>query len=414
MVAFQGPDSAPGPGWRRDEPGEAEVSGDHRGAAAAGGDRGVDPGPDDLRPAAADRGAVRGPAAPCPTAARAAGRRSPGRRPGSRRWSWRPASSRSASPRASGWRSCCRTGPSTCWPTSARCTPAGVPVTFYATLAAEQVGFVAGDCDARIAVLDGADQLARWAPVLDELPGLAKVIVLDAAACPAGDQYLTWDDFAALGRERLAASPDEVTARVAAITPGRPGDPAVHLGHHGQPQGRPASPTAACCYEVGDGTARREHRHRRALGLLPAAGAHRRADVQHLHPAVGTRGHVHFCPDAKQLVGGGRRGPADRVLRRAAGLGEDPGRHPGAARRRAGRGQAGRRGAGHGHRPALRGELPVRPDHPARAGRGVPRRPTRRCWARSARCSGWARPRSCPARRRRCRPTWPRSSPGSA
>ncbi len=32
----------------------------------------------------------------------------------------------------------------------------GVPVTFYATLAAEQVAFVAGDCAARIAVLDGA------------------------------------------------------------------------------------------------------------------------------------------------------------------------------------------------------------------------------------------------------------------
>ncbi len=31
----------------------------------------------------------------------------------------------------------------------------GVPVTFYATLAADQIGYVAGDCDARIAVLDG-------------------------------------------------------------------------------------------------------------------------------------------------------------------------------------------------------------------------------------------------------------------
>ena len=77
----------------------------------------------------------------------------------------------------------------------------GIPVTFYATLAADQVGFVAGDCDARIAVLDGADQLARWAPVLGRLPGLAKIIVRDAGACPAGDQYLSWADFAALGRD---------------------------------------------------------------------------------------------------------------------------------------------------------------------------------------------------------------------
>ncbi len=38
----------------------------------------------------------------------------------------------------------------------------GVPVTFYPTLAADQVGYIAGDCDARIAVLDGAGELARW------------------------------------------------------------------------------------------------------------------------------------------------------------------------------------------------------------------------------------------------------------
>ena len=86
----------------------------------------------------------------------------------------------------------------------------GIPVTFYATLAAEQVGFVAGDCDARIAVLDGADQLARWAPVLDQLPGLAKIIVLDGAACPPGELYLPWADFVALGRDRLASLAAEV------------------------------------------------------------------------------------------------------------------------------------------------------------------------------------------------------------
>src|SRR6516225_10622057 len=38
----------------------------------------------------------------------------------------------------------------------------GTPVTFYATLAAEQIAYVAGDCDARIAVLDGAAELGRW------------------------------------------------------------------------------------------------------------------------------------------------------------------------------------------------------------------------------------------------------------
>jgi long-chain acyl-CoA synthetase len=77
-----------------------------------------------------------------------------------------------------------------------------------------------------MAVLDGAAELARWQPVLDRLPGLATIIVLDPSACPAGGRYLTWDRLVAMGRDRLAADPGEITARVAAI---RPSDPLALL-----------------------------------------------------------------------------------------------------------------------------------------------------------------------------------------
>jgi len=50
----------------------------------------------------------------------------------------------------------------------------GVGVTLYPTLAPEQVAYVVGDCDARVAVLDGVDQLDRWQPVPDHLPGIRK------------------------------------------------------------------------------------------------------------------------------------------------------------------------------------------------------------------------------------------------
>ena len=39
----------------------------------------------------------------------------------------------------------------------------GIPVTFYATLAPDQITYVASDCGVRLAVLDGASELARWA-----------------------------------------------------------------------------------------------------------------------------------------------------------------------------------------------------------------------------------------------------------
>ena len=83
----------------------------------------------------------------------------------------------------------------------------GLGVTLYATLASEQIAYVAADCDARIAVLDGAGELGRWRPILEQLPRIKKIIVRDPAACPAGDRYMTWAAFAELGRERFAAEP---------------------------------------------------------------------------------------------------------------------------------------------------------------------------------------------------------------
>jgi long-chain acyl-CoA synthetase len=176
----------------------------------------------------------------------------------------------------------------------------GLGVTFYATLAPDQIAYVAADCDARVAVLDGADQLARWEPVLDQLPGLKKIIVLDAAACPAGDQYLTWDDFSALGRERFAASPGEIAARITEI---RPDDPVTLLytsGTTGNPKGvllthRNIMYEVACADATGTVTP-----GVRWVSYLPLA--HIAERMFSIYLAIHTAGHIHFCPDTAQLV----------------------------------------------------------------------------------------------------------------
>jgi long-chain acyl-CoA synthetase len=177
----------------------------------------------------------------------------------------------------------------------------GTPVTFYATLAAEQIAYVAGDCDARIAVLDGAAELARWQPVLDRLPGLKKVIVVDAAACPAGDQYLTWQDFTALAAERYAAQPAEVAARIAAIGPEDPVTLLYTSGTTGNPKGvllthhnvlyevAAALSTGAVLPGV------------RWVSYLPLAHIAERMFSVYLPMA--TAGHVHFCPVTTELIG---------------------------------------------------------------------------------------------------------------
>jgi long-chain acyl-CoA synthetase len=172
----------------------------------------------------------------------------------------------------------------------------GVPVTFYATLAADQVRYVADDCDARIVVLDGGPELGRWQPVLDQLPGVRKVIVRDAAVCPPGDKYLTWADFAALGRDRYAAAPGQVDARVAAI---RPDDPVTVLytsGTTGNPKGVLIT-HASVLYELAGTNAAAFLVDRvRWVSYLPLA--HIAERMFSIYGAVRSAGHIHFCHDA--------------------------------------------------------------------------------------------------------------------
>jgi len=176
----------------------------------------------------------------------------------------------------------------------------GLAVTCYATLAPEQIAYVAGDCDARIAVLDGAGELARWQPVLAQLPGLRTIIVRDAAACPAGEPYLTWDEFAALGARRYAEDADVVTGRVARIGVGDPVALLYTSGTTGDPKG-----VLLTHRNVGY-----ELAAARALGMLPSEPrwvsylplAHIAERMFSIYLPIYTATHVHFCPDPTQLV----------------------------------------------------------------------------------------------------------------
>jgi long-chain acyl-CoA synthetase len=176
----------------------------------------------------------------------------------------------------------------------------GLGVTLYATLAAEQIAYVAADCDARIAVLDGAAELARWQPILGRLPGITKIIVRDPAACPAGDRYMTWADFAALGRERYAAGPGEITARVAAIKPGHPLALLYTSGTTGNPKGVLLTHRNVLYQMAAADTTGLVTPRVRWVSYLPLA--HIAERMLSIYAPIHVAGHVHFCPDATQLV----------------------------------------------------------------------------------------------------------------
>ena len=177
----------------------------------------------------------------------------------------------------------------------------GLGVTFYATLAPEQIAFIAADCDARFAVLDGAAQLARWQPILGQLPGLKKIIVREPGACPAGEAYLSWDDFLALGRERYAAEPGVVDARLAAIGPGDPVALLYTSGTTGNPKGVLLT-HRNILYEIAaaDSMGTIAPPGVRWVSYLPLAHIAERMFSMYL--AIHTTGHINFCPDAAQLV----------------------------------------------------------------------------------------------------------------
>ncbi len=176
-----------------------------------------------------------------------------------------------------------------------------VPVTLYATFAPEQVAYVAADCAARVAVLDGADQLSRWQPVLGRLPRLHKIIVLDAAGWASDELYMTWAEFERLGAERYAADPDAVAGRVAAIAPDDPVTLLYTSGTTGNPKGV-VNTHRGVLFETGSlHMAGALPGELRSVSYLPLA--HIAERVLTIYLPVREAAHIYFCADQKDLLG---------------------------------------------------------------------------------------------------------------
>ncbi len=189
------------------------------------------------------------------------------------------------------------------------------PFSVYNTYSPEQIEFLVGDAACPIIVTEQSF-LDRILAVKQACGSLKHVIVVDG---DAPDGVLTLDEVAGDGRRRLRLR--VVLARREA---GRRAHADLHLGHHRAAEGR-----AADARQPGAGGALVRQAdplpQRRARGLVPADGAHRRAQLQPL-PAARARLHRDLLSQPAR----GRRLPAGGashlVLRGAAHLGEAEGR----------------------------------------------------------------------------------------
>ncbi|WP_214111135.1 AMP-dependent synthetase/ligase [Acrocarpospora catenulata] len=170
-----------------------------------------------------------------------------------------------------------------------------VPVSVYSTFTPEQISFVAQDVGAKVVVLGGPAELARWEPVLGELPALIKIIMLEGAT---GD-HLSWEGFLELGAQALAADPDAAEARWRAVGPEDTVTVLYTSGTTGNPKGVPLT-HANVLYEVG-ATDRMTSLPTQGTQISYLTYAHIAERVLSLYLPLFKVSHIHFCTDLANL-----------------------------------------------------------------------------------------------------------------
>lgn len=96
----------------------------------------------------------------------------------------------------------------------------GTPVTVYSTLAANQVRYIADNCNATVAILENLDYMKRWEEIRTELPNLRHIVLMSGAEnYDTVDWVLSWDELLARGTHRLGEDPETVNRSASAVTP---------------------------------------------------------------------------------------------------------------------------------------------------------------------------------------------------
>jgi long-chain acyl-CoA synthetase len=178
------------------------------------------------------------------------------------------------------------------------------PVSFYNTLAPEQIAYMAGHCEAKVAIVEDTGFLERWEKVRPDLPNLRHVVLIEGDEASAGaDGVVSWTDLVDRGRVALDASggreafeamwrsvkPDDLATLV--YTSGTTGPPKGVATTHRNALWTAASVDRMLGWPSGP--------ELRAISYLPLAHSYERFVTLYL--GAWKAGHGYFCPEVLQV-----------------------------------------------------------------------------------------------------------------
>jgi long-chain acyl-CoA synthetase len=178
----------------------------------------------------------------------------------------------------------------------------GTPVSFYNTLAPEQIQYIASHCDAKVAILENRDVMQRWEKVKAELPSLEHVVLLDdAEEFGDYDWVVSWDEIVKRGTKALQA-PDGWEAFEASRREVKPEDTATLVytsGTTGNPKAVVITHRNVVWTTISLDRAVQYPAGLRAVSYLPLAHIAERIATHYL--GMYKAAHTHFCPDVLRI-----------------------------------------------------------------------------------------------------------------
>ncbi len=107
------------------------------------------------------------------------------------------------------------------------------PISIYNSSAPEQVQYLAGHCDAKVAILEDVGYLERFLKVRSELPALEHIVLMEDPDGVAPDDVRAWEPM-------LGLDPVDIEAASKVVQPVRPRHRHLHVGDHRAAEGRDA------------------------------------------------------------------------------------------------------------------------------------------------------------------------------